>query len=207
MTGLERPDRLKEALLHGAPDAHDLSCRFHLCGKGVIDLAGVRPGKFVKGETGHLGDDIIKRWFKTGRRVGEHDLIQGHTDADLGGNPGDGIAAGLGGKGRGARHAGIHFDQIILERLWIQRKLHIAAALNLQCPDHSEGTVAEHVVLLVGQGLGRADDNGITGMDSDRIDIFHIADGDGCVITVTHDFVLDFLVTLYAFFDENLMDR
>ena len=207
MAGFQGTDSLEQALLHGAPDAHDLSCRFHLCGKGVIDLAGVWPGKFVKGETGHLGDDIIKRWFKTGRRVGEHDLIQGHTDADLGGNPGDGIAAGLGGKGRGARHAGIHFDQIILERLWIQRKLHIAAALNLQCPDHSEGTVAEHVVLLVGQGLRGTDDDRVTGMDSNRVNIFHITDGDGCVVTVTHDFVFNLFISLNAFFNQHLMDR
>ena len=207
MAGLQGTDSLEQALLHGASYAHNLSGRLHLRGKSIVDLTIDTPGKLVKGKTGHLGDNIIEGGLKAGRRIGQHDFVQSHTDADLGGNPGDRIAARLGGKGRRTGDTGIDFDQIVLERPGIQRKLHVAASLDLQSPDHLEGTVAEHVILLVGQGLRGADDDRVTGMDSHRIDIFHIADGDGCVVTVTHDFVFNLFIALNAFFNQNLMDR
>ena len=44
-------------------------------------------------------------------------------------------------------------------------------------------------------------------MDSNRVNIFHITDGDGCVVTVTHDFVFNLFISLNAFFNQHLMDR
>ena len=94
-----------------------------------------------------------------------------------------------------------------MEGLRVQRELDIAASLDFQRTDHLQGTVAEHVVLLISQCLGRTDDNGVAGMDSNGVDIFHVADRDSCVITVAHDLVLNLLKSLYTFFNENLMYR
>ena len=94
-----------------------------------------------------------------------------------------------------------------MERPGIQCELDIAASLDLKRPDHLQGTVAEHVVLLVGQGLGRADDNRVSGMNTDRIDIFHVADRDSGVVAVAHDFILDFLISLNTFLNEYLVNR
>ncbi|ERI50366.1 hypothetical protein N878_26060 [Pseudomonas sp. EGD-AK9] len=44
-------------------------------------------------------------------------------------------------------------------------------------------------------------------MHADRIDIFHIADGNACVIAVTHDFIFNFFKAGNAFFDKALIDR
>ena len=41
-------------------------------------------------------------------------------------------------------------------------------------------------------------------MDSDRIEVFHVTDGDGRVVAVPHDLILDLLVALYAFFHKDL---
>ena len=94
-----------------------------------------------------------------------------------------------------------------MERPGIQCELDIAASLDLKRPDHLQGTVAEHVVLLIGQCLGRADDDRVSGMNTDRIDIFHVADRDSSVIAVAHDFILDFLISLNTFLNEYLVNR
>ena len=44
-------------------------------------------------------------------------------------------------------------------------------------------------------------------MDSDGIDVFHVADGDRRIVRVPHDFVFDFLEALDALFHEHLPDR
>ena len=62
------------------------------------------------------------------------------------------------------------------------------------------------MVFLVGQSLAGAYYNRVTCMDSYRIHIFHVTDGDGCVIAVTHDFVFYLLVSLDAFFNQYLMN-
>ena len=44
-------------------------------------------------------------------------------------------------------------------------------------------------------------------MNAHGIDVFHAADGNGVVSSVTHDFELNFLVALNGFFHQDLMDR
>ena len=44
-------------------------------------------------------------------------------------------------------------------------------------------------------------------MNTNRIHVFHTADGDGMVVRVTHYLELDFFVTFYALFDQYLMNR
>ena len=89
--------------------------------------------------------------------------------------------------------------------MWVQRELHIAAALNLERADDLECAVAQHVVFLVGERLARSDDNGVAGMHADRVDIFHVADGDRRVIRIAHDLILDFLISFDALFHEHLV--
>ena len=202
MAGLQSPDRLQKTLLHSPSDAHHFTGGLHLCREGIIGV-----GELVKGEAGHFGDHIVQGGLKAGRGVGQHDFIQGHPDSDLGGNPGDGIAAGFGSQGGGTGHTGVHLDQVVLKRAGVQGELHVAAALDLQRADYPEGTVPEHVVFLVGECLGRTDHDGVSGVDAHRVDIFHVADGDGRVIFVPHDFIFDFFEALDALFDQDLLHR
>ena len=200
--GLQGADRLQKTFFEGASHAHDLSGGLHLRSQVLV-----RVRELVEGEAGHLGDDVVQRRLKGSGRVRERNLVQSHSDADLRRDPGDGIAAGLGGEGRRAGHPGIHLDQVVLEGLRVQRELHVAAALHLQRPDQLQGRVPEHVVLFVGQGLGGTHDDGISCVDADRIQVLHVADRDGGIVRVPHHFVLDLLVSPDAFFNQHLMDR
>ena len=199
--GFEGADGLEQALLKGATDAHGLAGGLHLGGEAVVGV-----GKLVEGEAGHLGDDVVEGRLEAGRGVGNGDLVEGHAHGDLGRDPGDGIAAGLGGQSRGPGDAGVDLDQVVAEGLGIQGELDVAAALDAEGADQLKRAAPQKLVLLVGQGLAGADDDGVTGMDAHGVEVLHVADGDGRVIAVADDLVLDLLVALDALFDKNLMD-
>ena len=198
----QRADALQQALLEGSANAHSFAGGLHLGAEAVIGI-----GELIKGEPGHFGNDIVQSRFKSRTGVGQGNFIQRHTHADFGRNPGDRIAAGLGGQCGAAGNSGVYFDQIVLEGVRIQRELHVAAALNLQRPDQLQSGVPEHMIFLVGQGLRGAHDNGVTGVDAHRIQILHVADGDGGVVGIAHDLIFDFFEALDALFHKNLMNR
>ena len=60
------------------------------------------------------------------------------------------------------------------------------------------------MILFVGQGLAWRYDDGITGVNADRVQIFHVADGDGRVICVPDDLVFNLLIALDALFHQHL---
>ena len=63
------------------------------------------------------------------------------------------------------------------------------------------------MILFVGQRLGRADNDRIAGMDSDRIEVFHVTDGDCGIVCITHYLIFDLLKAFDALFDQDLMHR
>ena len=81
---------LEQALFKGSAHAHGLAGGLHLGAQGVVGI-----GEFVEGETGHLGDHIVKGRFEGGAGIGKADFIQGHADTDFRGYPGDGVSAGF----------------------------------------------------------------------------------------------------------------
>ena len=44
----------------------------------------------------------------------------------------------------------------------------------------------------------------ITSMNTNRVKVFHVADYDTVIISITHNFVFDFFPACYTAFDENL---
>ena len=187
---LQGTDPLQKTFFKGPADAHHFAGGLHLCRKRIV---GIR--KFIKRKTRELGHHVIQCRLEGSRGIGDLDLIQCHAHSDLCGNAGDRVAAGFRCQCRRPRYTRIYFDQIVLERVRIQRELHIAAALDL------------HMVFLVRQRLGRADDNGIAGMDPDRIQVFHITDGDGGVIMIPHHFIFDLFKAFDALFNQDLVHR
>ena len=198
----QRADALQEAFLKGSAYAHGFAGGLHLGAQGVVGV-----GELVEGEPGHLGDYIVQRRLKGSAGVGQADLVQSHSHADFCRNPGDGITAGFGGQGRGAGYSGVDFDEVILEGFGIQCKLDIAATLNSQRANQLQGGVAEHLVFLVCQRLGGTHYDGVAGVNANRIQIFHVADGNGGIIGIPHNFVFDFLIALDALFHQNLVNR
>ena len=198
----KRADRLEEAGFQSTADAHDFTGRFHLRGERVVRFC-----EFVEGKARHLGDDVVESRLKRSRRIGKRDLVECHADSYFGRDTGDGISAGLRSQCRRAGHARIDLDQVIPERIRIQRELDIAAALDLKSADHFERTVAQHVILLVGERLRGAHNDRIPGVNADGIHVFHVADGNRSVVAVAHHLIFNFLVALHTFLDQDLTDR
>ena len=59
---------------------------------------------------------------------------------------------------------------------------------------------------LVGEGLDRRDDDRVTRVDTQRVDVLHRAHGDARVLGVAHDLVLDLLPADEAALDHHLLD-
>ena len=125
-TDLQGPHSLQQRLFKGAADGHHFTHRFHLGGEGLISL-----WEFFEGEARDFDDAVIDRglersWRLMGDVVG--DLIEGVTDGQLSGDPGNGEAGGLGGQGGAARHTRVHLDDHHAAILGVDGELDVGAA-------------------------------------------------------------------------------
>ena len=202
LTAFQRADALQEGFLQVGADAHDLAGGLHL---GAQLVGG--GSELVEGEPGQLGDDVVKARLKGGGGVGNLDVLQGHAHGDFRGDPGDGVAGGLGSQGRGAGDTGVDLDEVVFGGIGVQRKLDIAAALDFQLLDDLNGGVVEHLLILFAQRHNGGHHQRVAGVDAHGIDVLHAADGDGVVIGVPHDLELDLLVALDGLLHQHLMDR
>src|SRR5919198_4253403 len=89
----------------------------------------------------------------------------------------------------------------------MERELDVAAALDAERADDPQRRGAQLLVLLVAERLRGRDDDRIPRMHAHRVEVLHVADGDGGVARVAHDLVLDLLPAGEAALDEHLPDR
>ena len=68
----------------------------------------------------------------------------------------------------------------------------------------TDSDLAELVVFVICQRLRGSDDDTLTRVDTERVEVLHITDGDTVVVAVTYDLVLDFLPALEALLYEDL---
>ena len=193
---------LLQGFLEGAADAHGLAHALH--GGGQLVLGA---GEFFKGEARDLDHAVVDGRLETGRGLAGDvvaQFVQGIADGQLGGQLGDGETGGLGGQGRGTRHARVHLDDHHLAIVGIDAELHVAAAgLHADLAHDGEGSVAHHLVLGVGQGLGRGHGDGVTGVHAHGVHVLDGADDDAVVILVTHDFHLELFPAQHALLDHD----
>mmetsp|Transcript_69997 Transcript_69997/g.158249 ORF Transcript_69997/g.158249 Transcript_69997/m.158249 type:complete len:236 (+) Transcript_69997:2344-3051(+) len=71
-------------------------------------------------------------------------------------------------------------------------------------PHHVDGRAAKHVVLLVAQRLAGCDDDGVSGVDAEGIEVFHVAHRDAVVPGVAHHLVLHLLPPEHGLLHQNL---
>ena len=83
----------------------------------------------------------------------------------------------------------------------------VAAAFDLEFSDDLDGGVVEHLQIVLIEGHDWGDDDGVTGVDANWVNVFHAADGDRVVFAVAHDLEFDFLISFDGFLDEDLVDR
>ena len=162
--------------------------------------------ELVEGPPGNLHDAIVQGRLEGRQRLlgdSVRDLVEAFAHGDLRRYSRNWVPGGLAGQGRAAAHPGVDLDHEILVGVdrapwqrssnqipWSKCKLNIAPALDLEGPDDVQARRPEHLVLLVGEGLGGRDDAAIAGMHPHRVDVLHVADGDAIVCAVPHDLVL-----------------
>ena len=197
-------DGLHHSSLEAVADAHDLAGGHHL---GTQRLVGV--DELIKGPLRVLDHDVVQRRLEAGAGLAGDvvgDLIQRIADGDFGRHLGDGVAGGLGSQSGRAGHTGVDLDDRVVKAVGFQSELAVAAALDAQLGDNVQRSGAEHLVLVVGQGLGGSHDHRIAGVDADGVKVLHIADGDDVALVVAHDLVLDLFPARDALFYQDLMD-
>ena len=201
---LQRAHRFLQCGLKAAVYGHNLAGGLHL---GVYDA--VSGGELVKRPARYLDHHVVQGRLKRGHRFARHlvgYLVQPLAHGYAGGHPGDGVAGGLTGQGRGAADAGIDLYDIVAAAFGVQGELDVTAALHTQRPDNLQGGGAQHLVFLVGQRLAGGDDDAVPGVDAHGIQVLHVTDGDAVVGAVAHDFVLYFLPADYRFLQQHLAD-
>src|SRR5437868_3759804 len=70
--------------------------------------------------------------------------------------------------------------------------------------NNADGKLPQPMVIAVGESLTRRYDNAFARMDTKRVKVLHVADGDAIVRFVSHDLVFHFLPTIEIFFHEDL---
>ena len=82
--------------------------------------------------------------------------------------------------------------------------------LNIAFPDNSQvahdfyGNTPQPMIFVVAQGLAGRDDNALTGVDTHRVEVLHVANRHAIVEAVSNDFVLDFFPPCQIFLNQNL---
>ena len=113
--------------------------------------------------------------------MAEVNLSKGNR-GDFRGDPGNGVAGGLGGQSGGTGDPGVDLDEVVFGGIGVEGKLDVAAALHFQRPDDLDGGVVEHLPVVVAEGHDGGDHHAVAGVDAYGVDVLHAADGDGVVI-------------------------
>ena len=107
-------------------------------------------------------------------------------------------------QGAGPRKSCVNFDDAIVQGVWIERILNIAFADDSEVAYGPDCYGPQHLIFRIVQRLGRSDNYGVPGVDSHRINVFHVANGDTVVTSISDNFVFNFLPATQVFFDKYL---
>lgn len=124
--------------------------------------------------------------------------------SNLSGGVGKRITGGLRGEGRRTRQTGVDFNDPVVQTVGLESVLNIALSDDSEMADNLDGSGTKHVVLLVTQCLRGRNDNRVSGVDSERVKVLHVANSDTVVGRITHDLILNFLPALERLLDQDL---
>ena len=157
--------------------------------------------------TGHLGDDVIKRGLEVGSgraSDGVGKLRKSVTQTDLRGGVRKRVASSLGSKSGRTRQTSVDLNDTVVETIGLKSVLNVALSNDTQVTNDLDSGSAEHVVLLITEGLRRRDDDTVTSVDAEGIEVLHVADGNAVISGIADDLVFGLLPALERLFDENL---
>ena len=199
---LQGADGFHQGSFEVVADAHDLAGCFHLRGQ-----CSLGTDKFIERQTRNLDNTVVQHWLKTCIRFacdGIFDLIQCVAQCDLCGNFCDRVAGCFGCQCGGTGYTRVYFDHAVFDAFRVQGVLYVASAGDVQLADDVQGGGTQHLIFFIAKGLGRCYDDTVSGVHADRVDVFHVADGDAVAGTIPHDFVLDLFPSGDAAFYQNL---
>ena len=203
-TQLDGGDCLHHGSLEAVANAHHLAGGHHL---GAQRFVGV--DELIKGPLRVLDHDVVQRRLKAGAGLAGDivgDLVQRVANGDLGSHLGNGITGGLGSQCGRAGHTGVDLDDRVIVAVRFQGELAVAAALDAQLGDDIQSSGAQHLVFVVGQGLGGSHNHRVAGVDAHRVQVLHVTHGDHVALVVAHDLILDLFPAGDALFHKDLMD-
>ena len=105
---------------------------------------------------------------------------------------------------RRTAQTGIHLDNPIIFRFGVKSILHVTFAYDADMTDDTDSQFAKLMILAIGQGLARSDNDRLAGMNAQRVEILHVADRDTVIETVAHHFIFHFLPAFQALFHQHL---
>jgi len=193
---------LLEGLLEGTANSHDLTNRLHGTANVAVDVL-----ELAQIPAGDLGDNVIQRRLEVcggglGHSVGK--LGQGVAETNLGSSVGQRVTGSLGGQSRRTRETSVDLNNTVVEAIGLQSVLDVTLANDAQVADNLDGSGTEHMVLLIRQSLTRSNDDTVTSVDTERVEVLHIANGDTVVGGIADDFVLNLLPALEGLLNQNL---
>ena len=170
----------------------------------------IGENEFVERPAREFHDAVVNRRLETRLRLLRHsvrDFIERIADGNFGGNLRNGVSRRLRRQRRGTADTRIDLDDIVAIAVRIECILRVAAAFDIQLTDDAERRTAQHLIVMIGQRLRRCDNDAVSRMNTDGIEVLHAADRDAVVVAVTHDFILNFFPTGNASFNEHLTDH
>ncbi len=204
--GLERTERLLQALGERTPDRHHLTDRLH---HGAEHRRRTR--QLLEGPARHLGDDVVDRRLERRRRLPRdvvHDLVEPVADRDTRRDLGDRESGGLARQRTAARDARVHLDDHDVPVGRVHRELDVRpAGVDADATDAHEHFVAQPLVLDVREGLRGGHRDRVAGVDTHGVEVLDRTDDHHVVGVVAHDLELVFLPSRDRLFDQDLRHR
>ena len=170
-------------------DTHNLTGSFHLCGQCTFCC-----DEFIKRQTRDLNDTVVQHRLETCvcfASDGVRDLIQCVAQCDLGCNLGDRITGSLTCKCGRTAYTRVNLDDTVLKALRMKGILYVTSTCNTKLCDDVKSRCTKHLILFITKGLGRSNYDGVTGMDTNRVNVLHVADCDAVSYAVSHYLILD----------------
>ena len=155
----------------------------------------------------NLADHIIKSRFEESRSAfgdGIGQLEQAVAKTEFGRDESQRISCSLRSKRRRTAKPCIDLYYAVIITVGVISILHVTFANDAEMTDYLYGCVTQQIDVVVIQRLARSHDYTLARMDSQRVEILHVADRDAIVILVTDNFILYLLPALERFLDQHL---
>ncbi len=158
--------RLGIGLGKAAAHPHNLTGRAHLWPQQRVNSRELGERQY------HLFHRVVGRDDLFGKAL----FLQRLTGHHAGGNLGQRGTGRLGDERHGTGGARVHFDEI--DFIALDRKLHVHQADNAELQRQLAHLLADLVLNLLGQGIGRQGATRVTGVDTGLLDVLHDAADD-----------------------------